>query len=176
MADKKEYFVHEGTNPYEDRGNEGWICTNIDLGKRDEPITDEEGKTYDGQLFAVYVPVPQGADLDELTTDAQSLWGDEATISELMKVAARQISTRPNFKAQLSDGDKADWTIEQFHSNAQDLMTGYEIGRRATAGPTQKAKAKKLDAIEQQAQDELGMTMDELIADAIRRKQAGELG
>jgi hypothetical protein len=165
----KEYYFHDIDNPYEDRGNTGWITSNIDLGLRNEPYTDETGKTFDGQLFTVYVPVPMGESVEEIEADAQELWGSDATMHELMCVVARQLSTRPNFKV---DNDATD--PAERHAEAQDRMFNYQIGRKATGGVTQKVKAQKLDALETQVAG-LGMTMEELIADALRRKEAGEL-
>ncbi|MBA7692949.1 hypothetical protein ES703_101523 [subsurface metagenome] len=92
----------------------------------------------------------------------------DCPLSALIEAGIRQFSTRPDYKFV---GFEEDGTLKpEGHVAMQTLADGYEVGKR-TAGPTQKIMAAKA----KQAEEELGMTHDQMVATLKRMKAEGKL-
>lgn len=161
MAKAKTYQYVPGDNPFTERGNEGYLITNIDLGFAKVAGTDVTGEPFDGSKHEIYWPRPLVAShdsMESLSDECKSFWGDQADLQTIIDAGIAQLMTRPNYKAAASDKE----TEEEKHAAAQDYATNYEVGRRATTGPGVKKKATAYDALQKEA-EELGLTMDQIL-------------
>lgn len=160
MAKKYDYVP--GNNPFEDRGNDGYLISRIDLGMAKEPFTrgDEQ---FDGSKHEVYMPRPRVADhetVESLDQECQSFWGDSGGLQSVIDAAIAQLFTRPNYKAHTADKG----SVEEMHEAAIALAADYQMGRKAAPGVAAqtKKKASAFDALQKQA-DELGMSLEDII-------------
>lgn len=169
MGKAKVYNYVPGDNPFADRGNEGFIITNIDLGyaKEEHTVGDD---SFDGKKHEVYWFRPKVEDhdsIESLSEECQGQYGSDGTLQAIIDAGIAQFTTRPNYKAAAED--KPDELAK--HEAAQGLATDYQVGRRTQAGPGVKKKAQAFDALEKEAA-ELGMSMDDILA----KIRSGEMG
>lgn len=179
MAETKKAKVYNyAAAPIEGFVNDDYVVSNISLGADNVPGTDAAGEPYDGTKFAV---AQKRFKLTEIFSEeelavikkldaliAERYAADDSIVfgtQELLDTGQMQIFTRPAYKtAAKSAIDEGNW--EEAHRMAQEAIDCYRVGRRTTAGPTQKAKIQKLSALEKKAQ-ELGITYEELIERAM---------
>ena len=101
-------------------------------------------------------------------TDEECQERYDSPLSALIEAGVRQLSTRPDYK---TVGFEDDGTPKpDGHEAMQTLADGYEIGKR-TAGVGQKIMAQKA----KNAEAELGMTMEQMVAKMKEMKEAGLL-
>ena len=94
----------------------------------------------------------------------------DCDINCIIAAGIRQFTTRPNYPAVTHDDE--DNVKDNFHQEMQTLADGYQAGRRTAAGPTQKAKAQRLDKIQKTAAD-MDMDLEKMIAAAKAAQEAG---
>lgn len=92
----------------------------------------------------------------------------DCPLSTLIEAGVRQFSTRPDYKF-VGFTDEGELKPEG-HEAMQTLADGYEVGKRS-AGPNQKVMAAKAT----QAEADLGMTMEEMVAKMKAMKEQGLL-
>lgn len=103
------------------------------------------------------------------STDEECQTRYDSPLSALIEAGVRQLSTRPDYKFV---GFEEDGTLKpQGHEAMQTLADGYEMGKRTSAGPNQKIMAKKA----KDAENELGMSMEEMVAKMKSLKEQGLL-
>ena len=101
-------------------------------------------------------------------TDEECQERYDSPLSALIEAGVRQLSTRPDYKFV---GFEEDGTPKpEGHQAMQDLADGYEIGKRVT-GVGQKIMAQKA----KKAEEELGMTVEEMVEKMKAMKAAGIL-
>ena len=102
------------------------------------------------------------------STDEEAQERYDCPLSTLVEAGIRQLSTRPDYKYV---GFEEDGTPKpDGHQAMQDLADGYQVGKRAI-GTGQKVMAQKA----KKAEEELGMTMEEMVAKMKELKEAGLL-
>lgn len=119
-------------------------------------------------------------------TDEECQKRYDSPLSALVEAGVRQLSTRPDYKSvgfyTEDDKDSAGIKIKKSdplygelkpegHEAMQTLADGYEMGKRSAAGPNQKIMAKKA----KDAESELGMTMEQMVAKMKALKEQGLL-
>ena len=102
------------------------------------------------------------------TTDEECQERYDAPLSALIEAGVRQLSTRPDYKT-VGFEDNGDLKDEG-HVAMQTLADGYEIGKRV-AGVGQKVMAQKA----KKAEEELGMTVEQMVEKMKAMKAAGML-
>lgn len=165
----KVYNYVAGTNPYADRGNDGYLITNIDLGYSKDPVMVGD-QQCDGSKHEVYWFRPRVADhtdLDSLSAECVAQWGEQGDLQAIIDAGVCQLMTRPNYKAAAEDKD----TESNKHEAAQGMATDYQIGRKSVGTPGMKKKAQAYDALQREAED-LGLSMDEIL----EKLRSGDLG
>ena len=161
MANKYDYVA--GPNLFANRGNDGFMISNVDLGLAKTPFTRGEDN-FDGSKFEVYMGRPRIADhetIQSLDEECQSFWGTDGGLQAIIDAGIAQLFTRPNYKAHVKDIED----IEDKHTAACDLAANYQIGRKRSTGAAAETK-RKASAFDQYAKEaeELGLSMDDLIA------------
>lgn len=158
----KTYDIVPGNNPFEERGNDGYVVSRIDLGYAKEPFTRGED-TFDGKKFEVYMARPRVGDhdsIESLSEECQSFWGDQCDLQTVIDAGIAQFLTRPNYSLA-----KEKETEEERHQFAVELAADYEVGRKPQPGAAAatKKKATAYDALQKEA-EELGMSIADIIA------------
>jgi len=112
------------------------------------------------EKYEILWPIP--------STDEEAQERYDCLLTTLVEAGIRQLSTRPDYKYV---GFKEDGTLkDDGHQAMQTLADGYQVGKRAI-GTGQKVMAQKA----KKAEEELGMTMEEMVATMMRLKAEGLL-
>ena len=102
------------------------------------------------------------------STDEECQGRYDCDLAVLVQAGVRQLSTRPDYK---TVGFEEDGTLKpEGHEAMQTLADGYEIGKRVV-GTGQKVMAQKA----KKAEEDLGMTIDEMVAKMKAMKEQGLL-
>lgn len=129
------------------------------------------------EKYQILWPVP--------TTDEECQARYECPLAKLVEAGVRQLSTRPDYKSvgfynieETVNGEKLTkdsplvGTLKpNGHEAMQALADGYTVEARATGGATNKVMAQKA----KNAEAELGMTMEQMVAKMKELKEAGML-
>ena len=102
------------------------------------------------------------------STDEECQERYDCPLSTLIEAGVRQLSTRPDYK--YVGFEENGTPKEEGHQALQSLADGYQVGTRAI-GTGQKVMAQKA----KKAEEELGMTMDQMVAKMKELKEAGLL-
>jgi len=113
------------------------------------------------EKYQILWPVP--------ATDEEAQARYDCPLSALIEAGIRQLSTRPDYKYVGFEEKGA--PKDGGHQAMQDLADGYQMGKQAI-GTGQKVMAQKA----KKAEEELGMTMEAMVAKMKEFKDAGLLG
>lgn len=136
----------------------------------------------EGEKFMVYWPIPD--------TDEQAKERYNCSLGDLIRAGVAKLSTTPDYAGRrqpnakdLKEGLTGEYVYtgaayattsgdlrDDFYEAMQAAADGYAVGRSRTAGPSQKAKAAKLDALTERTG---GMSPDEIAAFVAKAKAAG---
>lgn len=139
---KKEVNYHANTKAAEAIPQAKRLVTNIGF---------KRGAT---DKYEIYFVIPE--------TDEEAKARYDCTLKDLVEMGVRKISTSPDYPSVMFNDDGS--LKPHGHENGQALADNYRVGRKS-AGPTQKAKAAKLDALEAAA-EAAGINLEEFIAKA----------
>lgn len=122
--------------------------------------------------YEVYLPI--------VKTDEEAQERYNCDMDYIIAAGIRQLATRVDYKTvgfygpddpEVKAGTIAEGTLKPDGHNAMQAQADdYRVGQKREAGPSAKAAKAKLSAIDEQARAMGFASMDELIADAKRRK------
>lgn len=129
------------------------------------------------EKYQIVWPIP--------STDEEAKARYDCSLAKLVEAGVRQLTTRCDYKSvgffnpgEIVDGKKLTKDDPRIgtlkpngHEAMQSLADGYTVGARTTGGMTQKVYAQKA----KNAETELGMTMEQMVAKMKELKEAGML-
>lgn len=171
MTDTKPAPLNYFAPCHPDYNNTNWLTSDIDLGLSKTPGTDDAGQPFRGQKFTVCAETVILKDvlttecLDAFDKAVKARWGEQADAQTVYNAGVGQFFTRAVYTTDEVKALIAEGNFEEAHKVAQSAIDNYQVGRKASVGPTMKQKIAEVNTLETLIAAK-GMTLDELIEKA----------